>query len=88
MNGHWHGFGVLAAHDIIDDIFTIIADTDLRMRFKAASDSPERIVESRIEISHKIETEHTIVLDAKILYAQYRVAQMESLSDLVLQGET
>ncbi|MEO1287630.1 MAG: iron-siderophore ABC transporter substrate-binding protein [Chloroflexota bacterium] len=26
--GHWHGFGVLAAHDIIDDLFTIVNGTE------------------------------------------------------------
>lgn len=31
VNGHWHGFGVLAAHDIIDDIFTIIAGAEPTM---------------------------------------------------------
>jgi len=28
MNGHWHGFGVLAAHDIIDDMYRVFLDAE------------------------------------------------------------
>jgi len=53
----------------------------------APSDTAERSVESRVEISHRIETEHAIALDDKLSYAQYEVAQKEKYRDLSLQLE-
>ncbi|MEM7533187.1 MAG: ABC transporter substrate-binding protein [Chloroflexota bacterium] len=28
MDAHWHGFGLLSAHEVIDDMFRILADTE------------------------------------------------------------
>lgn len=55
---------------------------DVRLRFKTAPDSSERVVESHVEISHRIETEHATALDEKLQYAQYRVAQKEDFPPL------
>jgi len=61
--------------------------TEVRLRYKAPTDAAERVVESRVEISHRIETQHATALDEKIQYAQYRVAQKEIQLDLIAQGE-
>ena len=41
VNGHWHGFGILAAHDIIDDIFAIIAETEPTVASPFVAPTPE-----------------------------------------------
>ncbi len=43
VGGHWHGFGVLAAHDIIDDLFTIVAGVEpaIPNPFVPAVEAPE-----------------------------------------------
>jgi len=60
---------------------------EARLRFMAPSDTAERSVESRAEISHRIETEHATALDDKLSYAQYQVARKEKDLDLAIQRE-
>ena len=59
----------------------------VRLRYRTPIDTVARIVDSRVEISHRIETEHATALDEKIQYAQYRIVQKESQPDFVLQRE-
>ena len=60
---------------------------ELRLRYIAPTDTAEHLVAARVEISHRIETEHATALDEKLSYAQYWVAQKEEYLDLALQRD-
>ncbi|MDE2776482.1 MAG: hypothetical protein OXI77_11125 [Chloroflexota bacterium] len=57
------------------------------LRYMTPSDTAERSLESRVEISHRINTEHATALDEKLNYAQYQVARKEKYLDPAIQRE-
>ena len=84
----WDWFVYVKAGEIVDqDAADDPQWADVRLRYASPHDGLERKVESRVEISHKVETEHATALDDKIAYAQYRVAQFANHPDLVMQQE-
>lgn len=84
----WDWFACQKAGEIISqDSADVPQWATVRLRYKAPADTAEQIVESRVEISHRIETEHATALDEKIQYAQFHVEQKEEYLDLALMRE-
>ena len=84
----WDWFDFAKAGEVVNqDAANDPQWADLRLRYMGANDIAERSVESCVEISHKIETEHATALDEQLSYAQYQVAQKEEYLDLASQRE-
>ena len=85
----WDSFDYTKAGEIVNqDASDDPQWAEVRLRYMTTSEGPERVVGSRVEISHRIETEYATASDEKIQYAQYQVAQREIQLDLVAQVET
>lgn len=84
----WDWFDYAKAGEIVDQNASDDPQwAEVRLRYMTTPEGPERVVESRIEVSHKIETEHATALDEKLSYPQYQVTQKEDHLDLALQRE-
>ena len=57
---------------------------DLSLRYAASNDGTERTVQSRVEISHRIETEHATAGNEKLSYPQFQVRRKEEYLELAI----
>ena len=84
----WDWFDYTKTGEVVDqDASDDPQWAEVRLRYMALTGATERIAESRVVISHRVETEHATALDELLSYAQYQVAQQEEYPDLALQRE-